>query len=255
MFARLSQTFVFGVVLVLGHFVHENSIAGIVEYTEGHADIGLAFEPGDGLFLHYHFGSGAVLDGVTVPPLPIEGIELKPSDAFVRVSDAAMIFVPSELPFLGLSAGEPVWTILQSNQPGTPILGFAGEELDQNQFNDAGFRLTGFRGPLGGQFAIFKLSSSGPASVYMSTVDGISPSSDTFRVPVGGHDHISFGFTMPGLYELDIQGFASGPVGAFTDSGTFLFAIGNQVSVPEPGAPLFVLGAMVSFVLRRRKND
>ena len=200
------------------------------------------------------YNSADVLNGVPVPSLPIGGIELEPSEAYVRVSDSTMTFVPSSVAFLGLNAGDPVWTLPQSNTPGVPFLGLAAEELNPLQFNSAGFRLTGFRGPLGGQFALFQLPAFSAPVVFMRTNDGVSPTSDFYSVPIEGHDHANFGFTKAGLYELDIQGYASGPAGSFTDSGTFLFAVGNLTTVPEPTSFALILAPALGLVISRRRR-
>ncbi len=227
--------------------------AALIEYTNGHADIGLAFETPGGLHLHYHFGVGAVLDGVPVNgATDPDGIELDPNEAYVRVPDSVRTTVTSPVPFLGLSTGEMVWTLPQSSLSGVPFVGWATEELLPSQFTSAGFRLTGWRGPSGSNFAMFQIPAFSPPAVFMQTVDGVNPANDFFPLGIGAHDHANLGFTMPGIYEIDIEGFASGPGGSFTDSGTFIFAVGDLTVVPEPASmALAVLG--IAILARRRR--
>ncbi len=225
--------------------------AAMVEYTTGHSDIGLAYDSLEGLFLHYHFGVGsAILDGL---PATAANEELAPSEAYVRVADSTMITVPSSVPFLGVNANDPVWLLSQSNTSGQPFVGLAAEELQPTDFTSAGFRLTDFVGPAGGNFALFGQSGF-TTNVFMRSNDGVNPVFDLFNVSIGGHDHASWGFTKEGVYDLTIQGFASGPAGSFTDTGTFRFVVGSLTAVPEPSSLVLVLlGASAS--AWRRKRD
>ena len=73
--------------------------AALVEYSAGHADIGVALENGD-LELHYHFGGNAVLDGVMLGT----GAEFAPQDIYVRVSDS-LKKTEAPLQLIGLGSG------------------------------------------------------------------------------------------------------------------------------------------------------
>ena len=226
--------------------------AALVEYTNGHADIGLAYSQADGLFLHYHFGVGsAILDGA---PATAANEELSPSEAYVRVADSTKVFVPGSVPFLSLNTNDPAWILSQSNVSGQPFLGIASEELLATDFTSAGFRLTGFRGPVGGEFALFGQSGF-TTNVFMQTNNGINPAQDLYNIGIGSHDHANYGFSKEGVYDLDIQGFASGPAGSFTDSGTFRFVVGSLTAVPEPSSMvLLIAGASASLLSRRRRR-
>lgn len=227
--------------------------AAMVEYTAGHADIGLALEGPGQLFLHYHFGVGsALLNGV---PATVANEELDPSEAYVRVSDANIVTLPAPVDFLGTLAGDQAWVLPQGSTPGVPFFGIATEDLDPMQFTSAGFRLTGMRGPVGGNFALFQVPSFGAPSVYMRTNDGINPAIDFVPSIVGGHDHYNFGFSKVGIYDLDIQGYASGPGGNLTDPGTLRFVVGSATVVPEPSslALLVVCGFGFTSTMRRKR--
>ncbi len=220
-----------------------------VEFSSGHGDMGLAVETDGSLFLHYHFGSGAVLNGVALGP----GVDVEyvPSEAFVRVADTARTF-PGAVPFLGTGATDPIWTLPQA--PGAlPFLGIAAEELSPSIFASAGFRLTAFNGPIGGEFALWQGGFS--PTVFFQTNNGINSTVDLFNIGIGVHDHANWSFTKAGIYNLTIEGFAN-PVGGgtqLTDIGTFTFAVGNATAVPEPSsiALIAVCGVGV-FAARRR---
>jgi surface-anchored protein len=228
-------------------------VAEMVEYTAGHADIGLVLEGPEQLFLHYHFGVGsAILDGLPATAL---NEELAPSEAYVRVSDATIVF-PGAVDFLGTASGDPIWVLPQGNTPGVPFFGFATAELNPMQFTSAGFRLSGMSGPAGGNFALFQQPSFGPPNVFMRTNDGINPLVDFLPSTVGGHDHYNFAFTKVGIYDLEIEGFATTGAGmTLTDSGSFRFLVGSATAIPEPGslALLAVCGCFVA--LRSRPQS
>ena len=229
--------------------------AEIIEYTAGHADIGLTLEGPGQLFLHYHFGVGsAILNGA---PATAANEERGPAEANVRVSDATVITLPAPVEFLGTLAGDQAWILPQANTPGLPFLGIATAELDPMQFTSAGFRLTGMRGPAGGNFAAFQVPSFGAPNVFMRTNDGINPAIDFIPSAVGAHDHFNYGFTKIGIYDLDIEGYASGPGVSLTDSGTFRFVVGSSTAIPEPSslALLAACGCVVALRLRPPGNS
>ena len=233
--------------------------ADLVEYSAGHADIGLAYHSGDddhgeGLDLHYHFGTGAVLDGVSQG----SDSEFGPGEAYVRVGDAVKTQLTSGLDFLEASAGDDVWVLPQSSEPGVPFLGIAAEELSSSDFSSATLSMTGFSGP--GQFALWQPDSvGGSPDVFWQTSDGISD--DELDLVIGGHDHFNWGFTEEGVYEVELTGVANftGDNVSISDVGTFSFAVGEATAIPEPGAflalaSLGVLGCGVVAIRHRRRS-
>ena len=235
-------------VVIGGLIMMPSATAAPVEYTDGHGDIGLAFENGE-LELHYHFGDGAVLDGSSL----IGDAEFDPDEAYVRVADAARSVVNGSVPFLGLTAGDEAWVLPQSNTTGLPFLGIAAEELDSS-FSSASLTLSSFSGP--GEFAIWQDGGLGGANVRMQTVDGIS-SADVIGLGIGGHDHYNYGFTAEGVYTVGITAeadFAAG--GSVTDFGELTFVVGSVTAVPEPTsmAALAVIGGVAAVGRRRRSS-
>jgi surface-anchored protein len=244
-FAVSVRTCCAGVLCVIGSSV---SAATLTEYSGGHADVGLAYEDGE-LDLHYHFGSNAVLN----PPSGED--EFHPSAAYVRVPDAAEITAGGSFPALGLSSGDSVFVLPESDPDGLPFLGIATEELSDEIFSSASFEMTGWSGP--GEFALWQSGSLGSEDdIFMSTVDGFN---DTLEKGIGIHDHYNWGFTEAGVYNITLTANAFGdelPGGFVSDTETFKFVVGSMTAVPEPGsfAALASLGMVGAFVRRRRKQ-
>ncbi len=101
-------------------------------------------------------------------------------------------------------------------------------------------------------FSLFQYGS--PPTPYMSTFWGGIDSDDRLYFSSGGHDHFNWGFTMPGLYEMDIQvsTFVVPQVGDFNcddrvdfaDINPFVDALTNptQYAQDYPDCPLDVVG-------------
>ncbi|TWU59382.1 hypothetical protein Poly51_21700 [Rubripirellula tenax] len=235
--------------LLMIAFLSTHASAALVEYSSGHGDIGLAFEDGE-LELHYHFGDGAVLDGA-----PLAGeIEFAPDEAYVRVGDNAQTNVTGNVPFLGLTSGDPVWTLPSTSISGRPFLGIASEELSAADFSSATLSLTAFSGP--GQFALWQAGSFGGANVFWQTLGGLD-STDLLNMAIGGHDHFNYGFTTEGIYDLELTAVANlVGGGSVTDVGTFRFLVGSATAVPEPSSFAMLATAMVvgGAIYRRRKR-
>ena len=228
----------------------QSASAATVEYSAGHGDIGLAFEAGE-LELHYHFGNGAILDGV-----PLVGeIEYDPDEAHVRLSDDTRIITTGDVSFLGTTAGDPVWRLPQSNTSGLPFLGIASEELDPMIFSNATIQMSSFSGP--GEFALWQVGGLGGTDVIWQSNDGINPS-DVLNLGIGVHDHFNYGFTEEGIYDVGLTAEAQLDAGgSVTDVGVFRFVVGSATAIPEPSsfAALLMSGMALAARSRRRRPE
>lgn len=206
-------------------------------YTAGHADIAVAYDAGQ-LFLHYHFGSNAVVNGT---PLSTDA-EFDHGDATTIVpqswssgSQSSPFPRPagSQWDFIGNAAGDPVWILPQTSVSGVPFLGIATDDLDPADWTGPiTWSVTGlnYTGPGNGQFSTRQQGLSNP-TVFASTADGLP---DSWTQGTGSHDHFFYGFTALGTY--DVQFTASGTHatdGLRADTATFRFQVGPQ-AVPEP---------------------
>ena len=214
-------------------------------YSDGHADFGVVFEDSSWI-IHYHFDSGAVLDGATIT----EDLEFEPGEVIVLLGDSAKVSLPVPVAFLGANTGDDIWLIPQIQMQGVPWLGFNTEELD-NTWGPIKFALSSFSGP--GNFALWSTGSFGEPTIKMQTNDGVDPDVDFETIGIT-HAHYNWGFTELGTYELGITISALNQdpsIGFQTGTATIIVQV-----VPEPTSVLLILtaGAVLGFARRRRSD-
>jgi surface-anchored protein len=121
----------------------------------------------------------------------------------------------SQWDFIGVGAGETFWQLTQTQSFDSLFLGFGAQETTPSQIasytpsdprvpNAARWirvDLKSVRGP--GAFSVWQTGVSG-TTVWMASSDGIDPT-DSFYLPAGGHIHVNWGFTKPGLYEIEFE--------------------------------------------------
>jgi surface-anchored protein len=230
-------------------YVSSNTRADYAAYSDGHADIGVAYLGPGALELHWHLDEDAVVDGV---PLPMED-EFEPDRIRAIVptfSSFARGANDATWGFIGNSAGAPTYYLPEVDTPGLPFLGFGSEELDGAGFTGTSLNWTMslLSAPVGGHFSMF--NDLGTPTVAASTFD----SDFDFTTILGGHSHFNFAFTQPGVYDVafTVSG-THGVDGPATDTQTFRFDV---TAVPEPtsiaGALALAGGWVVSH--RRRKK-
>lgn len=130
--------------------------------------------------------------------------------------------------FLGAEEGKPLW-IYPESSAAYSWLGF--DNTSAGLLNPVNFSLAGVTGPVGGQFALYRVIGGEPV-VFMSTADGIG-GTDVFPKPAG-HHHLNWSFTRPGMWAVDLKVSATrtggnGPTLAGpTDTKRLFFAIGEK---------------------------
>ncbi|MEM9701203.1 MAG: choice-of-anchor M domain-containing protein [Planctomycetota bacterium] len=249
-------------------FVAAQAHAGL-EYTAGHADIGIGFED-DELFLHYHI-EGGIVGGVAQPDE-----EFEPADLVTRVADSLNFtsLNPAIATFTG--ADQPggngdLWILPQGEVSGVPFLGIAAEELDAiDGWQSASLTLESMTfTPFGtgdaavAEFSLYQINGGGGLDGAMSTFDA---GPDTLPLSIGAHDHYNWGFTEQGIYELSFlasaenDGSGSLASGIYTDTESFVFLVGSATpaAIPEPGtmslAGLAACGLLGGGAAKRRRN-
>lgn len=208
---------------------------------EGHTNVGIVYEFGA---WNLHIGQHEA-----TPPM-----EYAPNEAILGVDIVgAHSTIPAnpQFSFLG-TAGSPVWILPQVQDPALLFLGFGTEELEPGLFvnNQVTMSLKAVRAP--GQFSVFENDMFGNPTVLMNSGDGIT-GADFLALPSGGHQHVNWSFSAPGIYEVDFE--AAGTLvegNVFTTSGPITYTF-EVAAVPEPGALSLLLlgGAGVAALMRR----
>lgn len=209
-------------------------------YTSGHADLGVAYEGGE-LDFHLH------AEGATVGGVDVDDGEYAADEVVILVSPAAMLTVPVDFAPLGVAAGETIWVLPETENPVLPFLGLATEELSSGDWGNITFTLGGVTSPSGaGHFALWQTGSFGSILLRMSTAD---PGEDGVTMLPNTHSHYNYGFTEPGLWEIEMTVSGTHATDGFKSATeTFTFQV-----VPEPSSVLLAgLGATV--FLRRRRS-
>jgi surface-anchored protein len=165
--------------------------------------------------------------------------EIELGDGVLTALEAAETLVPEDEMFEFMHPeGRPIWILPQEENSELLFLGAAGDEIASGVFQDdqVALSLVNARGP--GEVFFYKVDEFGIPTVFFNSRDGISES-DLFPVPVGGHTHNNWGFTAPGIYELDVQ--ASGVLaenGSVSSSSvaTLTFEVFGELPdvLPEP---------------------
>ncbi|MBK8267857.1 MAG: hypothetical protein IPK83_05955 [Planctomycetes bacterium] len=112
--------------LVLG--TASNAVADVEEWTEGHGDIGIAYE--DGWNLHIH------AEGATIGGVEYLDQEFETGDVRIVVPALAEAIRPggAEWAPIGVGAGQSYWAISQTEVVGVPFVGFGTEEISAGDF-------------------------------------------------------------------------------------------------------------------------
>lgn len=178
-----------------------------------HTDLELSFRP---------LGWEVVVsfDG---PGTGAEGMDILPEDALLMGNQAGqwvLPSIPSDFAFIGARPGEPFWILPQNAGTGALPLGIAVEQSDSPRLctwnpedprgadsEDLWFalQLLEVRGPADANFAMWQADGLRPPVVYASTHEEGITADDVCYIADGSHAHMNWGFTQPGLYEIDFR--------------------------------------------------
>ncbi len=147
------------------------------------------------------------------------GTSLTAYKTLMEVNSNARTTMPSSstYSFIGGTPGQQIWVLPQQQNPNLLYAGSESLAITPGTFaayipNDPRVpqsvafpwlkvQVTAVHGP--GQFSMWQDGNPDP-TVWVSTADGLD-SSDAIYIPVDGHIHYDWGFTKPGLYEIDFQ--------------------------------------------------
>jgi surface-anchored protein len=151
---------------------------------------------------------------------------IPPDAALLYVNSLARMTMPSNpaYTFLGAAPGQTVWILPQNYVSGVLWLGLSSERTPQQvkhhlclwDPNDPRggantpalwlrVELIDVRGPAGGHLSMWQTGTFGGPTVYFSTFDGGITDRDVFHLGVGAHAHANWGFTHPGVYDIDLR--------------------------------------------------
>ena len=165
----------------------------------------------------------------------VEPEEFGANAALLPVVAAAKTTRPGspQFDFTGTPAGSPLWVLPKNQQTGVLYLSVGTEELTPADFaSGLEFSLVSVTGSAGGPapgiFSVWNVDTFAVVSPLMSTASG-SPTPNAFTVPAGAHTHFNYGFTSPGLYNVEFAVTATlaaalggGPV---SGSATYSFGV------------------------------
>lgn len=159
---------------------------------------------------------------------------LESTNCILVAAEQARLELPADIPPLG-SAGDPLWVLPASQQPGLLYLGLSGEGAPGGVFAEPfRLRLLEVEGP--GHFFLWQAELGG-LEFRMNTRDGIGPD-DVFTQLVGGHSHADWGFTTSGVYRVTFQAESrrlGETTNIFSPPRTFTFHV--LPLPPEPETP------------------
>jgi surface-anchored protein len=240
--------------------------------TEEHHDVGIAFENGE-WNLHVHVDR--TVGGSQ---------EYQPNEILTTSGIASRDTTPagSQWGFLGTTAGSPVWIMPQSLVPGSGDAspGIAAEEVAEGTFasylesdSRVGYsspfvklNLAGIRGPAGGHLSVFQTGFDGQPVVWMATSDGITDQ-DAVWTTEGSHDHYSWAFSKPGLYEIDLfttayvdvngNGTLDLGVDTYSESGvvTYYMSVDHPIQAVNDSFSVSATGTLQGSVLTNDRRD
>ena len=207
--------------------------------TQGHGDLGMAFE-GGAWDLHVHVEGEEHEEGGGEEH-EHGGLEYGPDQILIQVGPASATTMPANpaFSFIGASSGSGIFVLPAVQNPALPFLGFATEEIEDGTFrnDEMTLRLKSVSGP--GFYSVWSTDGFGTPTPHLTTADGID-GSDVLVLGTGVHVHLNMAFTAAGVYAITVE--ATGVLesdGSTVSSGdvTYYFAINTgaapAITLPE----------------------
>lgn len=182
---------------------------------------------------------------------------LSTSDVVAWMGPQARTLQPAlpQWSFIGAGAGASYWRLPQTQNSqllylganSTGVSGLASWNTGDPRLPSVSLpwvklSVLDVRGPAGGHFSLWQDGAT--PTVWIDTADGINHSgsdNDVFYLPSGAHNHFNWGFTQPGLYEIDVAASAflgagqSNPTSSATT--TFYFAVETPLTAAAVASP------------------
>lgn len=130
------------------------------------------------------------------------GSVLSPDEALLVIPEVARLEIPPGLDALG-PAGSYLWILPQGQRSDLMYLGFSvSSQLIDSFESPITIRLKGVTGP--GAFIAWQSASFGDLNIHFDSRNGFD-NEDVLTALISGHDHMNWGFTDPGWYEVSLQ--------------------------------------------------
>lgn len=183
--------------VVLGSTLPAFGQSSVGYLTDGHADLGIVFNPGSTNRLSMRANDDD------------HGASYAPNRAVLVVSQDARFDLPPGTPFG--NEGDPLWILPQSQYPGILYLGLSTETIAPGTFNGPltftlkGLDLPGRAGTnVTERFYVWQAGQFGDFDVFMNSANGIT-AADSIALPAGAHAHHNWGFSTSGLWHVTFQ--------------------------------------------------
>ncbi len=218
-------------------------VAGRIVMGQGHLDIGFDYTAESGWVIrHRHEDKGVRSPG--------EGLLFVHDGAFPEAGSRLTRPAGGEWDFLGVAAGEPFWFLPSSERARILWPGFAAEhtdaaalapwEADDPRRTAQPVRWIAvdlvdlrFTGVGTGHISVWVTGAFGGAPlVFWSTAEP-HPAGNRYLMAAGSHNHMSWGFSAPGVYEIDVRASTVLADGSASESAvqTLVFVVGTA---PDP---------------------
>jgi surface-anchored protein len=157
------------------------------------------------------------------PDSPLGEIAVEPAEALLYVNTNARITlssIPNAFEFIGAKPGETFWVLPQTEGTGALPLGLCAEQADISRLCDWNpgdargadiadkwfeVKVVPVRGPADASFSMWQADAINPPVVFVCTAEDGITDDDVFYISAGGHSHLNWGFTKPGIYEIDFR--------------------------------------------------
>lgn len=222
-------------------------VAGRMVLGQGHLDIDFDYTAEAGWTLrHRHEDEGIrALD---------EGLLFARDGLFPAEGSRIARPEGEEWSFLGVEAGEPLWFLPVNERPEILWPGFAAEHTDAAalapwEANDprrtaqamrwiaVDLLETRFTGHGTGHVALWEPDTFGGPPVVLWSTAAPHPAGNRYLMAAGSHNHMAWGFSATGVYELDVRASTVLADGSTSASGveTLVFVVGGAPDPPRFG--------------------
>ena len=221
------------------------SSASAAVFSSGELDFGVILE-NNALEIEAHVVSGIVDGNQTTD------VEMETEDLQVLAGMDRRFAAPAGFAAAGVSQGESLWILPQSEVAGVPYVALASEELTAADWSSSiTFTLGSVTSPSGnGTFSMWESGSVGGQTFHFSSTNAGATANNNSYVSNFSHNHVNWGFSEPGEWTVELQAAGThSTLGMLQTSSNLRFSV-----VPEPSSALLFGISILGVFGRRRKG-